>query len=242
MISAKGRSVTLYTGETVFTDAIVFCTGWQLSAPPLFSPSLCHELGLPTDPTAIPDDEKKHWSALDTAAENNIDQLYPMLKNPPKLHMPTDTASPFRLFRSLIPSKLAARSDNSILFLGNYANGRVQLSAEIYSLWGIAYLEGLLPDSTKATLADATALEKDIAHIEAYRRKRYLNAFPFRLSIFESSEYDDRLMLDLGLRADRKRMRMPSGWRDWFGWKSWKAEWTESYWRKIMRGRSSYRV
>ena len=171
MISAKGRSVTLYTGETVFTDAIVFCTGWQLSAPPLFSPSLCHELGLPTDPTAIPDDEKKHWSALDTAAENNIDQLYPILKNPPKLHMPTDTASPFPLFCSLIPSKVAARSDNSILFLGKYANGRVQLSAEIYSLWDIVYLEVLLPDSTKATLADATAMEKDIAHIEAYRRE-----------------------------------------------------------------------
>jgi hypothetical protein len=119
MISAKGRSVTLSTGETVLADAIVFCTGWQLSAPPLFSSSLCYELGLPTDPTVIPDDEKKHWSALDTVAENNIDQLYPILKNPPRLHMPTDTASPFRLFRSLIPSKLAARGDNSIVFLGN---------------------------------------------------------------------------------------------------------------------------
>ena len=228
--SIESRSVILSTGDTIPTDALVFCTGWELSFPSFFSQSLSEELGLPVDPNMLSIPEKQYWEDLDTAAKKEIDDLYPVLKNPPKnINIPKSTATPFRLFRSMVPPKLACRGDDSILILGNYANGRVQVTAELASLWSVAYLEGLLPEKTKAVLADRKAMDKDIAHIDAYRRKRYLNWFPYRLSIFETPEYDDQMLTDLGLRTDRKRMNMPGGLKGWFGLKAWMAEWFESY-------------
>ena len=153
-----------------------------------------------------------------------------MLKNPPSnIHIPKSTKTPFRLFRAIVPSSLAAQGDRSLVILGNYAGGRIQQTSEINSLWAIAYLEDLMPPATKSILSDREAMNRDIAHVEAFRKKRYLNAYPYRLAIFEAPEYEDMVMRDLELRADRKTMRIPSGWRGWFGWKAWCEEWFGSY-------------
>ena len=79
-------------------------------------------------------------------------------------------------------------------------------------------------------------MNKDIAHVDAYRRNRYLNFAPYRLSISETPEFDDQLMKDLGLRADRKRMRTPGSWRGWFGLKAWYREWFEGYFASDYEG------
>ena len=85
-----------------------------------------------------------------------------------------------------MPPKLAAKGDNSLVLVGNYANGRIQPSAEIISLWCVAYLEDLFPPSTKALISDFNAMNRDIAHIDAFRRKRYLNVALYRLSLMIS--------------------------------------------------------
>ena len=230
MVSAIGKSINLSNGDKITTDAIVYCTGWELAFPPLFSPELANELGIPVDPSLLSPKEKEYWKALDIAAEARIDADNPMLKNPPSnIHVPKSTKTPFRLFRAIVPSSLAARGDRSLVILGNYAGGRIQQTSEINSLWAIAYLEDLMPPPTKAMLANEELMNKDIAHVEAFRKKRYLNAYPYRLAIFEAPEYEDMVMRDLGLRADRKTMRIPSGWRGWFGWKAWCEEWFGSY-------------
>ncbi|KAH7319446.1 hypothetical protein BKA65DRAFT_541539 [Rhexocercosporidium sp. MPI-PUGE-AT-0058] len=230
LVSAVGKSISLSNGDKITTDAIIYCTGWELAFPPLFSPDLANELGIPVDPSILSPREKSYWKALDTVAEARIDDAYPMLKNPPKnIHIPKSAKTPFRLFRTMVPSTLAARGDNSLAILGNYAGGRVQQTAEINSLWAIAYLEGLLPPAAKAILTNEDLMNKDIAHVEAFRRKRYLNSYPYRLAIFEAPEYEDLVLQELGLRPDRKAMRTPSGWRGWFGWKAWGREWFGSY-------------
>ncbi len=238
MVSANGHSVNLSTGETIQTDAVVFCTGWAPTLPPLFREPLANELGMSIHPTSIPAIEKEYWETLDTAAEKQVLEAYPVLRNPPSnIHIPKTENSPFRHFRAVVPPKLAARGDNSLVFLGNYATGRIQTTAEIYSLWAVAYLEGLMPSSTNAILSDEEAMNKDIAHNEAYRKKRYLNGlFPYRLSIIETPEYDDLMLGDLGVRPDRKAMKIPTGLRGWFGLKGWFAEWFDSYFADDLKG------
>lgn len=72
-------------------------------------------------------------------------------------------------------------------------------------------------------------MEAGIAHVESFRRKRYLNNYKYRISIFETAEYDEIMMRDIGLRPDRKAMKIPGGWRGWFGLRAWRAEWFVSY-------------
>ncbi|KAH6662540.1 hypothetical protein B0J14DRAFT_570903 [Halenospora varia] len=216
-------------------DAIVMCTGWELSSPAIFSLALAHEVGMPTDPKVVPDEEKKHWRELNAAAEEHIVKTYPILKNPPSnLHIPEVKLTPFRLFRFMVPVEITARGDNSLVFLGNLANGRLQYTSEIHSLW--AYLKNMFPDSTTALFRDQNAMELDVAHVEAYRRKRYLNYLPIRLSISETPEYDEIMLGDLGLRSDCKGMDIPTGRRGWFGLKAWAAEWFEGYFAEDFTG------
>lgn len=203
----------------------------------LCKPTLANELGLPILHQNLPKEDAKYWDALDIEAENHILDLNPRLKNPPtNIKLNKLPVTSFRLFRFLVPPKLAAKGDNSLVVVGNYANGRVQVTAEIVSLWCVAYLENLFPPATKVLLSNLEEMNKDIAHVDAYRRKRFLNFMPYRLAIFEAPEFDDQLMGDLGLRADRKRMRLPTGWRGWFGLKAWFKEWFEPYFAADYKG------
>jgi dimethylaniline monooxygenase (N-oxide forming) len=237
MTSASGRSITLSTGEKVETDAVIFCTGWEMALPHLFPTPLAQELGLPVDPKLVPQEEREYWTALDIPAENRILKTYPVLQNPPSnIHIRKSTLTPFRHFRAMVPPKLAVRGDNSLVFLGNYATGKIQATAEMYSLWAVAYLEGLLTDDAKAMLSNKEAMDEDIAHNEAYRKKRYLNGLPYRVTLIESTEFEALVLKDLDVRSDRKAMKIPSGWRGWFGLKGWFAEWFECYYASDFEG------
>jgi hypothetical protein len=58
----------------------------------------------------------------------------------------------------------------------------------------------------------------------------------YRLTPMETPEIIDQLMGDLGLRADRKRMRMQGGLRGLFGLRSWIAEWFDDYFTSTYEG------
>ncbi|KAG0652215.1 FAD-dependent monooxygenase DEP4 [Hyphodiscus hymeniophilus] len=230
IVSAQGRSVTFDTGITIETDGIVWCTGWGLSNNPLVTASLANELGLPMQQCQVSTSEKEYWEALETEAGDRLLDLYKVLREPPENAVPNAlTITPYRLFRQIIPPKLAARGDNSVVLIGNYSNGPVQLTGEIVSLFAVAYLEDMLPPATTALLRNTEAMHKDIAMIDAFRRKRYLGFTPYRVAVLEWTEHVDRLMADLGLRADRKRLHTPGGWKGWFGLKAWYREWFEGY-------------
>jgi hypothetical protein len=207
-----------------------------MAIPPLFSP-LAKELGLAVDRANLSEKEKRYWQSLDKAAEDEFLELYPIFKDPPNnIHIPSFPLTPFRLFRTLVPPKPDQTAQANVLFLGNYATGQVQVNAEITSLLGVAYLEGLLPSSTRNLLQDKKQMDKDIAWNEAYKRKRYSNYMNYRPTPMETPEIIDQLMNDLGLRADRKRMRMPGGLRELFGLRSWIAEWFDDYFTSAYEG------
>lgn len=77
-------------------------------------------------------------------------------------------------------------------------------------------------------------MDADIATSNAYFKLRYLDLLDVPLSVFEMREVIDRLLLDLGLRADRKGRTVE---RDaWWGWKAWLKEWFEPYEPNDYRG------
>jgi dimethylaniline monooxygenase (N-oxide forming) len=163
-----------------------------MAIPPLFRPPLAKELGLAVDRANLSEEETRYWRSLKKAAEDEFLELYPIFKDPPNnIHIPSFPLTPFRLFRTLVPPNPEQTAQASILFLGNYATGQVQVNAEIASLWGVAYLEGLLPSSTKRLLQDKEQMDKDIAWNEAYERKRYSNYMNYRLTPVETPEIID---------------------------------------------------
>lgn len=236
-ISAKDRTVTLSNGTTIASDAIVFCTGWDLGTTDLFTPSLAHELGIPSDPATQDIDDQKYWAKLDEEASNRVLSLYPMLQEQPQgIQNNRPSITPFRLFRSIVPPKLAAEGDRSIMFIGNAITGRAHTNAEISSMWGIAYLENLLPIPITNTLSNKMEMDSDIAHVESFRKNRYLGWYATRTSVFETGEYLDQMLHDLGLRSDRKRMKIAASGKLGWGVKAWFKEWFDGYFADDYRG------
>jgi hypothetical protein len=108
------------------------------------------------------------------------------------------------------------------------------------ALWSYAYLEDKLPPGSKAPIAgllrDRDAMEKDIAWTDTYFRLKSLDLIQdVALSAFETREVLDRLLLDLGIRCDRKAMMVPEG--VWFReWRMFFAECFSSYGTEEYRG------
>jgi hypothetical protein len=98
----------------------------------------------------------------------------------------------------------------------------------------------MLPLASKAPIAgllkDRDAMEKDIAWTDTYFRLKSLNLIQdVALSAFETREVLDRLLLDLGIRCDRKAMMVPEG--VWFReWKMFFVEWFSNYGTEEYRG------
>jgi hypothetical protein len=104
LLSVAGNSITLSTGEKVPSDAIVFCTGWEMAIPPLFRPPLAKELGLAVDRANLSEEETRYWQSLEKAAEDEFLELYPIFKDPPNnIHIPSFPLTPFCLLRTLAP-------------------------------------------------------------------------------------------------------------------------------------------
>ncbi|RDW77187.1 FAD protein [Coleophoma cylindrospora] len=235
--SAQGRSVTLDSGEVLASDAIIYCTGWQTNTTDLFTPELAHELGLPIDPIEEPVSSQKHWQAIDKAAEDTLLDLYPILRRPPgAVKNMRPKLTPHRQYRSIVPLESALQNDRSLIFLGRTITGRVPINAELTSLWGVAYLENMLPASTNYALQSRAVMEKDIATVQAFQKLRYVGYYPFRISIMETPEFMDQLCKDVGVSSQRKAKKVPKGWRGAWGLRGWCLEWFGSYFASDYRG------
>jgi hypothetical protein len=70
-------------------------------------------------------------------------------------------------------------------------------------------------------------MDRDVANMTAFMARRYPGRF-HPLAPVEIQSYIDRMMQDLGLRVDRKRMGRE--WEEgWFGIKGWMREWFYPY-------------
>lgn len=115
----------------------------------------------------------------------------------------------------MIPPKLAAQHDRSIVFLGNVANTQTTFMAEISSLWTIAYLEGLLPDNDLT--GNRETVDKEIALTNTFVKRRYPGRKNMPVAVLEIYDWMDIMLKDLGVRTDRNRLACERTHRQEFG-------------------------
>lgn len=233
IMSMDKMSVHLSNDQTIQSDAIIFATGWVPSHNCLFDQDSAAELGLPIPLNTETPADASYWQNLQASANRMVLHLYPKLQNPP-FQPPPKKTTPWRLFRTMVSPKLAAAHDYSLAFVGLISNNQVSTHAEISALWAVAYLEGKLSHGTVGRLLDdKLKMDVDVAAMTTFMARRYLGRKEVPDAAMEIQDYTDQMMRDLGLRADRKRMRMPAGW---FGYQAWKAEWFTPYTPQDYRG------
>ncbi|MCJ1386955.1 hypothetical protein MMC17_010084 [Xylographa soralifera] len=226
IVSMSENSIYISDGQVIEADAVVFATGWSSTHSALFDQKTAAELGLPIPLVEENPAEASHWRELQKAAEKTVLDLYPVLRDPPRQPPPRKT-SPYRLFRTMVSPKLAAAHDYSLAFVGLVSNNQVSTHAEISALWTVAYLTDKLTDApVGALLDDAEKMNVDVAAMTTFMEKRYLGRKDIPDVAMEIQDYVDLMMRDMGLRADRKRMKAPPSW---FGYQAWKAEWFTPY-------------
>ena len=230
--SMSGTSLQLSNHETIQSDAVVFATGWIPSHSPLFDQDTAASLGLPIPLDQEAPAEASYWKKLESAADKIVLRLYPKLKDPPFPPRPSVT-SPWRLFRTMAPTSLAAAHDYSLVFVGLISNNQVSTHAEISGLWAVAYLEGQLSGDAANMLNSKQEMDMDVATMTTFMARRYLGRKEVPDAAMEIQDYTDLMMRDLGLRTDRKRLKMS---KTWFGYQAWKAEWFDPYMPKDYKG------
>jgi dimethylaniline monooxygenase (N-oxide forming) len=205
--SIHEAEVELSTGAKISSDAIVFCTGWDIGCDSLFDPSEGGELGVSVPLDSLSEEYISHWQNLDAAAEKYVLESFPLLRTAPKIGTARSSPPiPYRCFRTIVPNSLAAKHDRSLIYLGMLGNSQVPSHAEVSSLWGVAYLEDLLLDgSCDGLLGDEEGMDNDVANMTMFMAKRYPDKY-HPLAHVEVQSHLDITMRDLGLRTDRKRV------------------------------------
>jgi hypothetical protein len=99
-----------------------FAARWQTSRSPRFNLSMIADYGLEMPLDTVSDKEAAYWKALDATAGKDFLDFYPSLVSRPKVISRNNLDTPFSLFGTLIPPKLASRYDRSIDFLEQPAN------------------------------------------------------------------------------------------------------------------------
>jgi dimethylaniline monooxygenase (N-oxide forming) len=203
IISMSGTSVVLDNGETLPSDAVVFATGWEPSTS-MFSASSAIDLGVPAPLQYQDTTTTAYWHDLATRANADLRATYPILDTAPDYHKKEWNHTPFRLYRHIVPHSLAASRDRSLIFLGYLTNLQTAMYCEVAGLWGISWMEGLLPE--KSMPENKQEMDYDIARFNKWCEMRYLSRGQTRMVAgAEIQDIIDLLMTDMGLEAHRKK-------------------------------------
>ncbi|KAI4232033.1 MAG: hypothetical protein LQ349_005243 [Xanthoria aureola] len=188
-----GNHVNLRDGTVLETDCVILCTGWTHNLG-TFKEGLREQYGLPSKA-----DHSIKWQKLDAQAEDKVNQLLPILANPPDTVVPSTERRPWRLYRRLISPAMAARGDRSLFFPGQIHSVYTPLVAEFQALWGVAWMLGRLP------LPGQKQMEEEVSLWNAWTGKRYLEqGRKHAYSIYDYLAYIDTLAKDLGIKTNRK--------------------------------------
>lgn len=233
IVSLEDKKITLSSGQTYPSDAVVFATGWRAGVSSIFDRSTAADLGLSSPHDELSAEETDYWRNLDREADRSVLSLYPIFKQPPPGAPVQErlSSTPYRLFRGMVPTKLAAQHDRSVIFLGMLVNACVATHSEVTGLWSVAYLEGLpYLGSTRDQLNDKLAMDKDVAHMMAFMSRRYPNTGNNSPSAaLEIRSFIDVMLSDLGLKWNRKQAKTSNEMAGFLGIKAWRKEWFVPY-------------
>ncbi|KAL6822398.1 hypothetical protein V8C40DRAFT_275764 [Trichoderma camerunense] len=195
--SAQDQILHLSNGKTISCQALVFGTGWT-SEDALFDPALGLSLGLPK-PAVLEDDiSTQYWQKLHMKADADVLSLLPILKYSPG-RKTADALTPYRLYRYMLPSPLAAADDHSLIFLGYLISIQTHILSEVSALWAICWLENLVDLGISKNKED---IDYEIAKVNAFSFRKNLSQEPSAGSGIQ--HFIDLLMKDMGLKPKRK--------------------------------------
>lgn len=200
--------ITLLSGNELYLDdeddthflcdAILCGTGWKRGLD-MFDNSMLMALGLPYPKDIEPQEEAAKWQKLVAEADEQVLRRFVMLRNPPKHYHKYESRTPYRLYHTMAPV-----NDDSILFMNHVVAGAKLFAAEAQAIWAVAYWDKAFK------LPSVEEREKDIAHMIAWNKRRYLsNGELGHFAAFDSVPYVDRLFDEIGLTAHRNK--------GWFG-------------------------
>ena len=159
---SDGNAITLKNGTKIFSDYLVFCTGWTHNLG-TFDEPLRAKIGLPSR-----EDLNLKWEKLDARGEQKVNEMLPMLRSPPDTTSSHSERRPWRLYRRLVSTNMSSTGDRSVFFPGQIHSVFTPLVAEVQALWGVAFMLGMID------LPPREEMEEEIAVWNAWTRKRYL--------------------------------------------------------------------
>lgn len=188
----------LYLNDDVGThfpcDAVLCGTGWKRGLY-MFDNDTLMNLGLPFPKNIETPEETAKWEKLVGDADEQVLKRFIMLRNPPKHYHKYEHRTPYRLYHTLAPVH-----DDSILFMNHVVAGAKLFAAEAQAIWAVAYWDKAFK------LPSVADREKDIAHMIAWNKRRYLsNGELGHFAAFDSVPYVDRLLDEIGLKAHRSK-------------------------------------
>lgn len=217
----------LKSGEKIPTDALLCGTGWVPSLQ-FFSPEQLKQLNLPHDRQDESMEEANHWKVLESAADQQVVTTFPFLGNPPPHYQRSTKATPYRLYKNIVP---ISDNDQSIVFIGQVCVGNYFPIVQCQAMWAAAYLD------RKFVLPSKEEQEKEVSLFTTWCSRRYLSrGVEGHNMTFEAIAYSDGLLEQLSLRSHRK------GWfKDLFvpfkatNFAGLKDEYIERYETKVMK-------
>lgn len=175
-------------------DAILCGTGWKRGLN-MFENNMLRDLGLPYPKDVEPPMETAKWEKLVGEADARVLSRFVMLRNPPKHYRKYESRTPYRLYHTMAPVH-----DNSILFLNHIVAGAKLFAAEAQAIWAVAYWDKAFK------IPSVAEREKDIAHMVAWNKRRYLsNGELGHFAAFDSVPYVDKLLDEIGLTSHRRK-------------------------------------
>ncbi|KAL9620399.1 MAG: hypothetical protein Q9160_005099 [Pyrenula sp. 1 TL-2023] len=175
-------------------DAVLCGTGWK-SGLDMFEDSTLVQLGLPYSKDIESEEETAKWEKLVGWADEQVLRRFVMLRNPPKHYHKYEKRTPYRLYQTMAPLH-----DDSILFMNHVVAGAKLFAAEAQAIWAVAYWDKAFK------LPSVTEREKDIAHMIAWNKRRYLsNGELGHFAAFDSVPYVDKLLDEIGVTSHRKK-------------------------------------
>ncbi|KAG6358430.1 hypothetical protein INS49_014314 [Diaporthe citri] len=175
-------------------DAVLCGTGWRHGLD-MFDHGTLMALGLPFHKDIEPQEETAKWQKLVGEADEQVLRRFVMLRNPPEHYHKYEARTPYRLYQTMAPV-----NDDSILFMNHVVAGEKLFAAEAQAIWAVAYWDQAFK------LPSVAEREKDIAHMIAWNKRRYLsNGELGNFAAFDSVPYADRLFDEIGLTAHRNK-------------------------------------
>lgn len=185
----EGNTVHLTDGEAVETDVLVCATGWKKGSEFKY---IGFDAGLPSDINV---------EQLSKQADKQVLDMFPVLKDQPKLKFEPPPADPLRYYRFIVPSQAMLKKRN-LAFAGAVSTVTTAIFSTVQGLWISAYFDGKLD---RMPHSEDEVIDEIMLHTQ-FEKWRWPCGYGSNLPdfAFDSITYVDLLVNDLGLNCHRK--------------------------------------